>query len=156
MSINKTTDELNIDKALNETTDELNIDEALNETTDELSINETLNKMSKEDTLKNPDEVFTDDFEIRYEGDFPNFPEPKDDNYKDVLASLSELDNTHKIDYLEENYTASFDIDENSSPIKEDNTAQPENSRAAVLKAAAIILILAAAGIVFSLLGKYL
>lgn len=145
MSINKTTNELDIDEALNETTDELNIDEALNETTDESNMDDL-----------NVDKVFTDDFEIRYEGEFPDLPKPKDDNYKDVLASLSELDNTRKIDYLEENYTASFDLDTPQIPEVTSDTEKSTNSHADTVKAAIIILILAVTGILFALLGKYL
>lgn len=130
-----------------------NIDE--NETVEQ-TIDDSLEEMSKEAPLENVDAVFDDDFEIRYEGDFPDLPKPKDDNYKDVLASLSELDNTRKIDYLEENYTASFDIDENEAAAKASDTEKSKPSPANIAKAAVIILILAVTGILFALLGKYL
>lgn len=57
-------------------------------------------------------ETFGDGFEVIYEGDLPELGAPKDDNFKDVLANLPELDNTKKIDYLEENYTTSFEHDD--------------------------------------------
>lgn len=74
----------------------------------------------------NFDDIFDDNFEVIYEGELPDIPAPKDDNYKDVLASLSELDNTRKIDYLEENYTASFDTDVNDHVT--DNSASGRQS----------------------------
>ena len=35
----------------------------------------------------------------------------EDDNFQDVLSNLSDLDRTKNIDYLDENYTTSFDLD---------------------------------------------
>lgn len=57
-------------------------------------------------------DIFDDDFEVIYEGDLPDIPMPEDDNFQDVLSNLSDLDRTKNIDYLEENYTTSFDLDE--------------------------------------------
>lgn len=71
------------------------------------------------------DDIFDDDFEVIYEGDLPDIPAPKDDNYKDVLASLSELDNTRKIDYLEENRTVSFRNSKKKKNFKMPNLASP-------------------------------
>ena len=54
-------------------------------------------------------DIFDNDFEVIYEGDLPDINIDTDDNYKDVLSSLSDLDTTKHIDYVEENYTTSFD-----------------------------------------------
>lgn len=54
-------------------------------------------------------DIFDDDFEVIYEGDLPDISIDQDDNYKDVLSNLSDLDTTKHIDYIEENYTTSFD-----------------------------------------------
>ena len=63
--------------------------------------------------LENHDlDIFDDDFEVIYEGELPDIPMPEDDNFQDVLSNLSDLDRTKNIDYLEENYTTSFDLDE--------------------------------------------
>ena len=63
--------------------------------------------------LENHDlDIFDDDFEVIYEGGLPDIPMPEDDNFQDVLSNLSDLDRTKNIDYLEENYTTSFDLDE--------------------------------------------
>ena len=62
------------------------------------------------DHLDNHDlDIFDDDFEVIYEGELPDIPMPEDDNFQDVLSNLSDLDRTKNIDYLEENYTTSFD-----------------------------------------------
>lgn len=67
-----------------------------------------LENLDKSDNTKNSD-VFDEDFEVIYEGDLPE--PPKDtlgsDAYKDVLASLAELDGPEDsdIDYLEANKT---------------------------------------------------
>lgn len=57
-------------------------------------------------------DIFDDDFEVIYEGELPDIPLPEDDNFQDVLSNLSDLDHTKNMDYLEENYTTSFDLDE--------------------------------------------
>ena len=65
-----------------------------------------LENLDKSDNTENSD-VFDEDFEVIYEGDLPE--PPKDtlgsDAYKDVLASLAELDGPEDsdIDYLEAN-----------------------------------------------------
>lgn len=72
---------------------------------------DNLDKSNKLDNTDNPDNlaVFDEDFEVIYEGDLPE--PPKDtlgsDAYKDVLASLAELDgpDDSDIDYLEANKT---------------------------------------------------
>ena len=67
-----------------------------------------LENLDKSDNTENSD-VFDEDFEVIYEGDLPE--PPKDtlgsDAYKDVLASLAELDGPEDsdIDYLEANKT---------------------------------------------------
>lgn len=78
---------------------------------DKLNNIDNLDKSNKLDNTDNPDnlDVFDEDFEVIYEGDLPE--PPKDtlgsDAYKDVLASLAELDGPEDsdIDYLEANKT---------------------------------------------------
>ena len=78
---------------------------------DKLNHRDNLDKSNRLDNTDNPDNlaVFDEDFEVIYEGDLPE--PPKDtlgsDAYKDVLASLAELDgpDDSDIDYLEANKT---------------------------------------------------
>ncbi len=78
---------------------------------DKLNNRDNLDKSNRLDNTDNPDNlaVFDEDFEVIYEGDLPE--PPKDtlgsDAYKDVLASLAELDgpDDSDIDYLEANKT---------------------------------------------------
>ena len=78
---------------------------------DKLNNRDNLDKSNRLDNTDNPDTlaVFDEDFEVIYEGDLPE--PPKDtlgsDAYKDVLASLAELDgpDDSDIDYLEANKT---------------------------------------------------
>lgn len=78
---------------------------------DKLNNKDILDKSNRLDNTDNPDNlaVFDEDFEVIYEGDLPE--PPKDtlgsDAYKDVLASLAELDgpDDSDIDYLEANKT---------------------------------------------------
>ena len=78
---------------------------------DKLNNKDNLDKSNRLDKSDNPDNlaVFDEDFEVIYEGDLPE--PPKDtlgsDAYKDVLASLAELDgpDDSDIDYLEANKT---------------------------------------------------
>ena len=67
-----------------------------------------LENLDKSDNTENSD-VFDEDFEVIYEGDLPEPPQDTlgSDAYKDVLASLAELDGPEDsdIDYLEANKT---------------------------------------------------
>ena len=78
---------------------------------DKLNNRDKLDKSNRLDNTDNPDNlaVFDEDFEVIYEGDLP---EPQKDTlgsdaYKDVLASLAELDGPEDsdVDYLEANKT---------------------------------------------------
>lgn len=56
-------------------------------------------------------DIFDNNFEVIYEGDLPELPNDLgNDDYKDVLSNLSELDTTNSvgIDYLEQNRTKTF------------------------------------------------
>ena len=67
-------------------------------------------KKNRETGIFNPEDFFEDDFEVIYEGDLPELPpEGLYDNYKDVLSSLSDLDDTGSIDYVAENRTGHID-----------------------------------------------
>ncbi|HIY54808.1 MAG TPA: hypothetical protein H9971_01345 [Candidatus Dorea merdavium] len=67
-------------------------------------------KKNRETGIFNPEDFFEDDFEVIYEGDLPELPpEGLSDNYKDVLSSLSDLDDTGSIDYVAENRTGHID-----------------------------------------------
>lgn len=66
---------------------------------------------NKNETKKHPKDVFDSDFEVIYEGELPELPNDLgNDDYKDVLSNLSELDTTNSlgIDYLEQNRTRTF------------------------------------------------
>ncbi len=67
--------------------------------------------MNKTETKKHPEDVFDHNFEVIYEGELPELPNDLgNDDYKDVLSNLSELDTTKSlgIDYLEQNRTKTF------------------------------------------------
>ena len=52
-------------------------------------------KKNKETGIFHPEDFIGQDFEVIYEGDLPELPtEGLSDNYKDVLSSLSDLDDT--------------------------------------------------------------
>lgn len=58
-------------------------------------------------------DFFDDDFEITCDIEVPEKQvDVRDDGYKDVLLALSELDNTHKFDYLEANKTRTINLEE--------------------------------------------
>ena len=64
--------------------------------------------MNNNESKKHPQDVFDKDFEVIYEGDLPELPNDLgNDDYKDVLSNLSELDTTKSlgIDYLAQNRT---------------------------------------------------
>ena len=66
---------------------------------------------NKKENQEHPSDVFDNNFEVIYEGDLPELPNDLgNDDYKDVLSNLSELDTTSSvgIDYLEQNRTKSF------------------------------------------------
>ena len=71
---------------------------------------------------KDTEDFFDDDFEVIYQEDFPdlNFFEDEDDDYRDVLSNLSELDDDDDIDYLEENYDYDEYEDEEENSSEED------------------------------------
>lgn len=54
--------------------------------------------------IKKETDFFDDDFEVIYEGDLPDISiDDEDDDYRDVLSNLGELDHTRRIDYVKEN-----------------------------------------------------
>lgn len=72
-----------------------------------MSINKT--KKKKQDI-----DFFDDDFEVIYEGDLPDIHiDEEDDDYRDVLSNLSELDHTKRIDYVKENIDDDREDDRN-------------------------------------------
>ena len=67
-------------------------------------------KKSRETGIFHPEDFIGQDFEVIYEGDLPELPtEGLSDNYKDVLSSLSDLDDTGSIDYVADNRTGHID-----------------------------------------------
>lgn len=61
----------------------------------------SINKTAK---IKKETDFFDEDFEVIYEGDLPDISiDDEDDDYRDVLSNLSELDHTKRIDYVKEN-----------------------------------------------------
>lgn len=65
------------------------------------------NKKKKQTTS----DIFNDDFEVIYEGDLPDISIDDDDDYRDVLSGLSDIDHT---DYIRKN-----DYDRLTKKIKE-------------------------------------
>lgn len=67
--------------------------------------------INKDEIKKHPEDVFDSNFEVIYEGELPELPNDLgNDDYKDVLSNLSELDTTNSlgVDYLEQNRTKTF------------------------------------------------
>lgn len=58
-------------------------------------------------------EYFGDDFEVTYDGEAADIQtDLSSDAYKDALSALSELDDTHSMDYLEMNKTKTLKLNE--------------------------------------------
>lgn len=58
-------------------------------------------------------EFFGDDFEVTYDGDVTDVQtDLNNDAYKDALSALSELDDTHSLNYLEINKTKTIKLNE--------------------------------------------
>lgn len=69
--------------------------------------------MSIDNDKKDILDFFDDGFEVTCEIEVPEKQvDVADDGYKDVLEALSELDNTHKFDYLEANKTRTINLEE--------------------------------------------
>ena len=98
-----------------------------------MSINRENNANRKKDFDFDQDKdlFFDDDFEVIYEGDLPEISgDLPNDNYKDVLSSLSSLDPTDSIDvdYLKENLTREYYYEDRQLPPDEE-TASDSKSR---------------------------
>lgn len=80
---------------------------------------------------KDTEDFFGDDFEVIYQEDFPdlNFFEDEDDDYRDVLSNLSELDDDDDIDYLEENYDYNEYEDEEENSSEEDKKKRKKHHK---------------------------
>lgn len=78
-------------------------------------------------------EFFGDDFEVTYDGDVADVQtDLNNDAYKDALSALSELDDTHSLDYLEINKTKTIKLNEYLKEQQEiqrrmEHDAQEEN-----------------------------
>lgn len=63
------------------------------------------------------DDIFDKDFEVIYEGELPDLPNDLgNDDYKDVLSNLADLDPTNSmdIDYVAENRTRTINFSDNT------------------------------------------
>ncbi len=99
---------------------------------------------NKNETKKHPEDVFDKDFEVIYEGELPELPDDLgNDDYKDVLSNLSELDTTRSlgIDYLEQNRTKTF-----TGLSRGKNSRRRSGTADRVLHIAALLLIAAITG----------
>ena len=56
--------------------------------------------LSNKKKTQSTSDIFNDDFEVIYEGDLPTFSIDDDDDYRDVLSGLSDIDHT---DYIKKN-----------------------------------------------------
>lgn len=66
------------------------------------------------------DDIFDKDFEVIYEGELPELPNDLgNDDYKDALSNLSELDPTNSmdIDYLEQNRTRTLKFSDKTKSL---------------------------------------
>ena len=78
----------------------------------------SLNNKKKTPTAS---DVFDDDFEVIYEGDLPDISIDDDDDYRDVLSGLSDIDHT---DYIRKN-----DYDRLTKKLKDKNRKISRKSR---------------------------
>ena len=56
--------------------------------------------LSNKKKTQSTSDIFNDDFEVIYEGDLPDISIDDDDDYRDVLSGLSDIDHT---DYIKKN-----------------------------------------------------
>ena len=56
--------------------------------------------LSNKKKTQSTSDIFDDDFEVIYEGDLPDISIDDDDDYRDVLSGLSDIDHT---DYIKKN-----------------------------------------------------
>ena len=104
---------------------------------------------NKKENQEHPSDVFDNNFEVIYEGDLPELPNDLgNDDYKDVLSNLSELDTTSSvgIDYLEQNRTKSFVNPDTPQSRHSQSTGSPNlrikrNTASLFLQAATLLLI---------------
>ena len=50
--------------------------------------------LSNKKKTQSTSDIFDDDFEVIYEGDLPDISIDDDDDYRDVLSGLSDIDHT--------------------------------------------------------------
>lgn len=50
--------------------------------------------LSNKKKTQSTSDIFDDDFEVIYEGDLPDISIDNDDDYRDVLSGLSDIDHT--------------------------------------------------------------
>ena len=58
--------------------------------------------LSNKKKTQSTSDIFDDDFEVIYEGDLPDISIDDDDDYRDVLSGLSDIDHT---DYIKKMIT---------------------------------------------------
>ncbi len=69
--------------------------------------------LSNKKKTQSTSDIFNDDFEVIYEGDLPDISIDDDDDYRDVLSGLSDIDHT---DYIRKN-----DYDRLTKKLKDKN-----------------------------------
>ena len=77
--------------------------------------------LSNKKKTQSSSDIFDDDFEVIYEGDLPDISIDDDDDYRDVLSGLSDIDHT---DYIKKN-----DYDRLTKKLKNKNKRQNKKAR---------------------------
>ena len=88
--------------------------------------------LSNKKKTQSTSDIFDDDFEVIYEGDLPDISIDDDDDYRDVLSGLSDIDHT---DYIKKN-----DYDRLTKKLKNKNTKAGKKTKNKVKKIPSLIL----------------
>ena len=88
--------------------------------------------LSNKKKTQSTSDIFNDDFEVIYEGDLPDISIDDDDDYRDVLSGLSDIDHT---DYIKKN-----DYDRLTKKLKNKNKKAGKKTKNKVKKITSLIL----------------
>ena len=88
--------------------------------------------LSNKKKTQSTSDIFDDDFEVIYEGDLPDISIDDDDDYRDVLSGLSDIDHT---DYIKKN-----DYDRLTKKLKNKNKKAGKKNKNKVKKITSLIL----------------
>lgn len=87
--------------------------------------------LSNKKKTQSTSDIFDDDFEVIYEGDLPDISIDDDDDYRDVLSGLSDIDHT---DYIKKN-----DYDRLTKKLKNKNKKAGRKTKNKVKKITSLI-----------------